>query len=125
MGCIAMLTDALRMLVKSILVRPIKCIGYSNGKIEIFEVAGVIKTTQTYYRNKRYPIVLDEDMSDFAVEFYTIFTRRFNYSSVLCSTWISPRKRVSYSRDCYSFFRVPTRLLLLISNRWNNDLQSA
>lgn len=58
--------------VYELLITPIVCTGYSNGKIDISNVGGIIKSTQTYYPYKKWNAPLDEDMSDFAMGFYEI-----------------------------------------------------
>lgn len=61
-----------RKQVFQILLKPIKCTGYSNGKIEIALEKNYIKSTQSYYQYKNHAISLDEDMSDFSIGFYEI-----------------------------------------------------
>lgn len=58
--------------VYDILITSVECTGYSNGKQEISKSGSIIKSTQTYYPFKNYPITLDPDMSDFAIGFYKI-----------------------------------------------------
>jgi hypothetical protein len=68
-----------RQQVYEVLITPIECTEYSNGKESIVKIGNIIKTTQTYYPYKKWDIPLDEDMSDFAVGFYEIL-----YKSLLC-----------------------------------------
>ena len=76
-----MMNDKKRQEVYKILMMPIQCTSYSNGKPVIKLVDSVIKTTQTYwpqYEEKdtgklfRYSFKPDCDMSDFAIGFYQI-----------------------------------------------------
>lgn len=61
-----------RKQVYQILLMPIECTKYSNGNVEITLEKTSIKSTQTYFPNKNYNIVLDEDMSDFSIGYYQI-----------------------------------------------------
>ena len=74
-GKAKMMNDKKKQKVYEILMMPIECTGYSNGKPIIKIENEVIKTTQTYYPYKEWDIPLDPDMSDFAVGFYEIIYR--------------------------------------------------
>lgn len=76
-----MINDKKRQDIYKILMTPIQCTKYSNGRPIIKVVNSVIETTQTYwpqYIDKdtgkpfRYPFIHDCDMSDFACGFYEI-----------------------------------------------------
>ncbi len=83
-SAIKMMNDKKRQEVYKILMMPIQCTSYSNGKPIIEMDNYVIKTTQTYWRNKNYPQNLDEDMSDFSIGFYSILYKELlNGNSVL------------------------------------------
>lgn len=58
--------------VYELLMPPIVCTGYSKGKVSIVKCGNYIKSSQTYYPDKKWKISLDEDMSDFAMGFYEI-----------------------------------------------------
>lgn len=58
--------------VYELLLTPIVCTGYSEGKVSIIKCGDKIKTSQSYYPYKKWEIPLDEDMSDFAMGFYEI-----------------------------------------------------
>lgn len=78
------MNDKKRQEVYKVLMMPIQCTSYSNGEPIIKMVNSVIKTTQTYWRNKNYQQGLDEDMSDFSIGFYSILYKDLlNGNSVL------------------------------------------
>ncbi|APM39962.1 hypothetical protein [Clostridium kluyveri] len=79
-----MINEEQKQDIIGILTTPIECSGYSNGKINITRDGAIIRTTQTYWRNKNYPQGLDEDMSDFSIGFYSILYKELlNGKSVL------------------------------------------
>ncbi|NLJ95156.1 MAG: hypothetical protein GX326_06690 [Clostridiaceae bacterium] len=76
-----MMNDKKRQEVYKILITPIRCTSYSNGKPIITMANSVIETTQTYWpqyldkdtgKRFRYSFNPDCDMSDFACGFYEI-----------------------------------------------------